>query len=238
MIERDDLILISVDDHIIEPPDLFAGHLDARYLDQAPKLVRNDEGSDVWTFGPVVMETAALNAVAGRPKHEYSLEPQSLDEVRPGCYRVDERVKDMDAGGVLASMNFPSFPTFTARTFLTDDRDIATLRAGVRMMHRIAAAPPLSDYAGSDRHPVNLEDDAALDALIRSRADTVYHPVGTCRMGSDADAVVDPKLKLNGIEGLWVADASIMPRLVSGNTNAPSIMIGERAADFVKAALA
>ena len=121
--------------------------------------------------------------------------------------------------------------------FLTDERDIVTLRAGVRMMHRIAAAPPLSDYAGVDRHPVDLNDDAALDALIRSRADTVYHPVGTCRMGSDADAVVDPTLKANGIDGLWVADASIMPRLVSGNTNAPSIMIGERAADFVKAAL-
>ena len=122
--------------------------------------------------------------------------------------------------------------------FLTDDRDIATLRAGVRMMHRIAAAPPLGDYAGVDRHPVDLADDAALDALIRSRADTVYHPVGTCRMGSDAAAVVDPALKAKGIDALWVADASIMPRLVSGNTNAPSIMIGERAADFVKAALA
>jgi choline dehydrogenase-like flavoprotein len=121
--------------------------------------------------------------------------------------------------------------------FLTDDRDMATLRAGVRMMHRICTAPPLSDYAGTDRHPVDLDDDAALDALIRSRADTVYHPVGSCRMGSDMDAVVDPMLRLSGIAGLWVADASIMPRLVSGNTNAPSIMIGERAADFVKAAL-
>ena len=83
--------------------------------------MRNDEGNDVWTFGQVVMETAALNAVAGRPKEEYGLEPQSLDEVRPGCYDVHERVKDMDAGGVLASMNFPSFPTFTGRLFATDD---------------------------------------------------------------------------------------------------------------------
>src|SRR3546814_5110832 len=83
---------------------------------------------------------------------------------------------------------------------------MVTLRAGVRMMHRIAAAPPLSDYAGVDRHPVDLDDAAALDALIRSRADTVYHPVGPCRQGNDAAAVVDPALKLNGIDGLWRSD--------------------------------
>jgi predicted TIM-barrel fold metal-dependent hydrolase len=125
MLDIDDLILISVDDHVIEPPDLFVNHLPQRYLDRAPKLVRNDEGSDVWMFGPLVMETAALNAVAGRPKDEYGMEPQSLDEVRPGCYDVGERVKDMDAGGVLASMNFPSFPTFTGRTMESDDLDLS-----------------------------------------------------------------------------------------------------------------
>jgi choline dehydrogenase-like flavoprotein len=114
---------------------------------------------------------------------------------------------------------------------------MAVLRAGVRLIERIRAVSPLADYAGVDRHPVNYDDDAALDQVIRERADTVYHPVGTCRMGNDADAVVDPTLKVNGVDGLWVADASIMPRLVSGNTNAPSMMIGERAADFVKAAL-
>ncbi|MGZ4710788.1 MAG: amidohydrolase family protein, partial [Acidimicrobiales bacterium] len=123
--EIDDLILISVDDHLIEPPDLFVNHLDAKYQDRAPKLVRNEEGNDVWKFGEIVMETAALNAVAGRPKEEYGLEPQSLDEVRPGCYDVHERVKDMNAGGILASMNFPSFPGFAARLFATEDSDFS-----------------------------------------------------------------------------------------------------------------
>jgi predicted TIM-barrel fold metal-dependent hydrolase len=125
MTDVDELILISVDDHLIEPPDLFAGHLPARFMDRAPKLVRTEEGSDVWKFGDVTIENAALNAVAGRPKEEYGLEPQGLDEVRPGCYDVHERVKDMDAGGVLASMNFPSFPTFSGRLFATEDTELA-----------------------------------------------------------------------------------------------------------------
>ena len=144
MLDTNDLILISVDDHIIEPPDLFVHHLEAKYQDRAPKLVRNDEGSDVWKFGEVVMETAALNAVAGRPKEEYGLEPQSLDEVRPGCYEVDERVKDMDAGGVLASMNFPSFPTFTARVVrLRRPRPLPGPGAGLqRLAHRRVVRRP------------------------------------------------------------------------------------------------
>ncbi len=121
--------------------------------------------------------------------------------------------------------------------FLSDDRDIAVLRAGIRQMHRIFDTPPLSDYQGRDRHPADLDDDAALDEIIRRRADTVYHPVGTCRMGGDDASVVDPELRLRGIDGLYVADASIMPKIVSGNTNAPSIMIGERCADFVQADL-
>jgi choline dehydrogenase-like flavoprotein len=121
--------------------------------------------------------------------------------------------------------------------FLTDERDMATLRRGVRELHRIFNAPALAAYQGKARYPVDLTDDDALDDHIRSTADTVYHPVGTCRMGPSADDVVDPRLKYRGLDGLYVADASIMPRLISGNTNAPSIMIGERCADFVRADL-
>jgi choline dehydrogenase-like flavoprotein len=118
--------------------------------------------------------------------------------------------------------------------FLDDDRDMAVLKAGVRLSHRIIAAPALAQYGGKDRHATPLNDDAALETLIRNRADTVYHPVGTARMGADADVVCDTRLRVRGVAGLYIADASVMPRVVSGNTNAPTIMIGERCADFIK----
>ncbi|MFN8100370.1 MAG: amidohydrolase family protein [Mycobacterium sp.] len=127
----DDMILISVDDHIIEPPDMFKNHLPEKYKNEAPRLVHNPDGSDTWQFRDTVIPNVALNAVAGRPKEEYGLEPQGLDEIRTGCYDVHERVKDMNAGGILASMNFPSFPGFAARLFATEDVDfsLALVRA-------------------------------------------------------------------------------------------------------------
>src|ERR1700675_4699767 len=84
---KDDMILISVDDHIVEPPDMFKNHLSKKYADEAPRLVHNPDGSDSWQFRDVVIPNVALNAVAGRPKEEYGLEPQGLDEIRPGCRR-------------------------------------------------------------------------------------------------------------------------------------------------------
>ncbi|UXA16625.1 amidohydrolase family protein [Mycobacterium sp. SMC-4] len=122
---KDDMILISVDDHIVEPPDMFKNHLSKKYLDEAPRLVHNPDGSDTWQFRDVVIPNVALNAVAGRPKEEYGLEPQGLDEIRPGCWQVDERVKDMNAGGILGSMCFPSFPGFAGRLFATEDAEFS-----------------------------------------------------------------------------------------------------------------
>ncbi len=121
-----DMILISVDDHLVEPPGLFEGRLAARHRDRAPRVVRQDDGADVWVFNDTVIPNIGLNAVAGRPKQEYGVEPTAFDEMRPGCFDVHERIKDMDAAGVLASMNFPSFPGFSARLFAAcADKDLA-----------------------------------------------------------------------------------------------------------------
>ena len=122
---KDDMILISVDDHTVEPPDMFKNHLAKKYADDAPRLVHNDDGSDTWQFRDTIIPNVALNAVAGRPKEEYGIEPQGLDEIRPGCYNVDERIKDMNAGGILASICFPSFPGFAGRLFATEDHDFS-----------------------------------------------------------------------------------------------------------------
>ncbi|SIO14461.1 Choline dehydrogenase [Parasphingorhabdus marina DSM 22363] len=172
-------------------------------------------------FVPAVLEDHGREKVKGHgfSCHACVLRPHSKGTVR---------LNDTD----------PSAPPRIDPNFLDDDRDIATLRKGVRNMQRIMEAPPLTDFKPTNRHPIDMADDDALDALIRARADTVYHPVGTCRMGADEDAVVDSRLKFRGLDGLYIADASIMPEIVSGNTNAPSIMIGERAADFIKADLA
>lgn len=120
--------------------------------------------------------------------------------------------------------------------FLTAPSDMTLLVKGARLAHRILAAPSLARFGGKLLYGTGEEDDAGLRALIRAHADTIYHPVGTCRMGADAASVVDPALKVRGVEGLRVADASIMPKLVSGNTQAPSAMIGEKAADLIRGA--
>jgi len=120
--------------------------------------------------------------------------------------------------------------------FLADPEDLEVLRRGVKIQRRILEAPAFAPYRGKELYTNGSETDDQLDEWIRKRADSVYHPVGTCRMGKDADAVVDPELKVHGLEGLRVVDASIMPSVISGNTNAPCIMIGEKAADMIKAA--
>ena len=137
---------------------------------------------------------------------------------------------------VLASTNPVDHPKFYAQTLVADE-DLDILRRGVRLSRDICAQPALKEILGEAIWPGPdtsiMIGSNSLDDAIRKQARTVYHPAGTCRMGADQQAVVDLRLKVNGVEGLRVADCSVMPTLVSGNTNAPTMMIADRGADFV-----
>ena len=121
--------------------------------------------------------------------------------------------------------------------FFGDPADVETMVAGFKLTRRIMDAPSLRSVRTSDMVSEGVETDDEIRALLRQRVDTVYHPVGTCTMGPDpATAVVDAKLRVHGLRGLRIVDASVMPTLIGGNTNAPTIMIGEKAVDFIRAA--
>jgi predicted TIM-barrel fold metal-dependent hydrolase len=115
--ELDDLVLVSVDDHVVEPPDVFHNQLTAAERERAPKVVRLPNGADVWEFEGVQIPNIGLNAVAGRPRSEYGIDPTSFEEMRKGCYDIDARIDDMNANGTLGSMCFPSFPQFCGQLF-------------------------------------------------------------------------------------------------------------------------
>ena len=115
--QAEDLILVSVDDHVVEPPDLFEGHLPEKWMEHAPKFVHKDDGTDVWQYEGNEMPNIGLNAVAGKPPEEYGIEPTSLDSIRKGCWDIHERVNDMNRNGVLGSMCFPSFVQFCGQLF-------------------------------------------------------------------------------------------------------------------------
>jgi choline dehydrogenase-like flavoprotein len=118
--------------------------------------------------------------------------------------------------------------------FLSHPDDMKVMIAGYKKMMKILHTEPFNKYIQDHvQRPVDLDDDDDIEQAIREEADTVYHPVGTCKMGSDDMSVVNNRLKVHKTQGLRIVDASIMPTLVGGNTNAPTIMIGEKASDII-----
>jgi len=118
--------------------------------------------------------------------------------------------------------------------YLSEPRDLEVLLEAIRISRGIIAAAPFARFRGRELFPgEGLATRAELEAVVRRKAETIYHPAGTCRMGRDAAAVVDSGLRVQGVERLRVVDASIMPRLIGGNTNAPVLMIAEKAADLI-----
>jgi choline dehydrogenase-like flavoprotein len=149
------------------------------------------------------------------------------------CHVAVLRPKSRGSVG-LQSAN-PLDPPRIDPNFLAEPADVATLLAGVRRAREIMEGAALASHRGAELFAEEGQSDEALVARIRRRADTIYHPAGTCRMGNDSNAVVDSALRVRGIEGLSVVDASVMPALIGGNTNAPTVMIAEKAAESRRA---
>lgn len=157
---------------------------------------------------------------------------QTFPSMTVACYQL----RPESLGSIHIRSSDPKAQPAIRFNFLSDPIDRQTMVDGFRMMRRIVEAPPMDPYRGEEFSPgpdVNTDDEIV--AWMRAKSETAYHPVGTCRMGPGPNAVVDERLRVHGIEGLRVADGSIMPTMASGNTNAACIMIGEKAADMVRA---
>ena len=137
-------------------------------------------------------------------------------------------------GTIMIKSTDPFEPPAIRPNFLHQPRDSEVLVKGCHMVRQIVNTPPLSDLVEAEYLPgPEVTRDADMLEFLRNVGATSFHPVSTCRMGSDEKAVVDPRLRIHGLDGLRVVDASIMPLIVSGNTNAPTIMIAEKAADMI-----
>ena len=146
-------------------------------------------------------------------------------------------VKPRSRGWVRLRSTDPAAKPRILTNSLAEEEDMAALVAGVRLSRELASAGPFAEVLGLELFPgPEVDTDEAIAADIRRRAELLYHPVGTCRMGADPDAVVAPDLHVHGLERLRVVDASVMPVIPNGNTNAPTIMIAEKAADLIRSA--
>jgi choline dehydrogenase len=141
-------------------------------------------------------------------------------------------------GSISLKSSSPLDPPAIRANYLSTDADMRVIIEGVKFSRRLAQHEPLAKFRGDELHPgASVQTDGEIAEFIRAEAQTLYHPVGTCKMGDDAMAVVDSRLRVRGIERLRVVDASVMPRIIAGNTNAPTIMIAEKAADMIRSRL-
>ncbi|HWD11060.1 MAG TPA: FAD-dependent oxidoreductase [Solirubrobacteraceae bacterium] len=208
-----------------------------------PAALEQFEASQTGPFASNLAESggfARVGAGAPAPDIQFHVAPLQI---------VDEGLRDPEAHGVWVSpclltpasrgsvrlaSNDPSAKPIIHNDFYSSGEDMARMLAGLRLALEICEQPAMRRYCADPFNTPGGDDDAALRAHIARTTFAVYHPVGTCRMGEDEQAIVDPELRVNGLEGLRVVDASVMPVVPRGNTNAPTIAIAERAADLIR----
>jgi len=186
------------------------------FLKTHPDMETPDIQFHIAPYSIADVKTRTLHDDPGMTISVYQLRPESLGSVHIQSHSAAEH----------PAINF---------NFLSDPMDCRTVVKGVRMARKLTATGALSDIVGDEMQPgPGVVDDDDLLEWVRNTANTAYHPIGTCRMGpAGRDTVVDERLRVHGLRGLRIADASIMPTMVSGNTNAACIMIGEKAAQMI-----
>jgi len=177
------------------------------------------------------------------PDLQIQMRPFSMISKSAGMYKAEPApavtasctlLRPYSKGSITLTSADPTAAPKMVANYLTDERDLKPMIEGVKVMRKIFATDPFKPHLTGEIMPgTSHQSDEELVAYLRNNAQSMYHPVGTCRMGPDPDAVVDPRLRLNGFEGIRIVDASIIPRIPSGNTNAPVIMIAEKAADLI-----
>jgi choline dehydrogenase len=205
----------------------------------------------LYRTGPLSMAPSQLGAFTrsdpsfATPNLEYHVQPLSLDRFNQPLHRFPAftasvcNLRPTSRGEVRPTGAAPGFPPSIRLNYLSTDEDRRVAAEAIRLTRRIAAAPALARFAPSEYRPgAEFRGEAELVRAAGDIGTTIFHPVGTCRMGPEGDrqAVVDAALRLRGLEGVRIADASVMPTITSGNTNAPVIMIAEKAADLIRAA--
>jgi choline dehydrogenase len=165
-----------------------------------------------------------------------AIKPGTIEDVGAHSYQVHiDLMRPLSRGHVRIRSADPAAPPSILFNYLQHPQDREDLRTSVRLTREILAQPALAPFRGEELSPGSpARTDAEIDAFVRRGVETCYHPVGTCRMGATRDCVVDEECRVHGIHGLRVVDASIMPSIVSGNTNAPTIMIAEKASDLIR----
>ncbi len=198
--------------------------------------------------GPLTWSAGVANVFArvlpgsASPDVQFHMLPFSSDKPGPDLHRFPGmtvstcQLRPESRGTITLGSTDPEAHALIHANYLATETDRRAMIDGLRLIRKVMAQPAIAPLVTGEYLPGEAaESDEALLAHIRATSSTIFHPSGTCRMGGDADSVVDPELRLRGLEGLRVADASIMPTVVSGNTNAACIMIGEKCADLVKA---
>jgi choline dehydrogenase len=225
---------------------------------KAPRVAYNDRARGIglaWHIARyAINRTGFLSMPAGpvvgffrtregleSPDVQLAVVPFAIDSIRkrkmakwPGITVAFYQLRPESTGSIHIGSSDPSQPPEINFNFLSATLDRETTVAGLRRVRQVMEAPALDAYRGDELKPsADIQSDDELLDWVRSNAETAYHPVGTCKMGTDPMAVVDARLRVHGVDGLRVADGSIMPTLASGNTNAPCIMIGEKAAQMM-----